>query len=105
MQWPPQSFLQTIVLCKCQKPVAAVHNIRQHDQATERNPGIESIGRDSMLLASIGTDKQFHTSANEFGITRVAKILHSLIEEIEIEIHTFSQGLRREVCHRLDTGV
>lgn len=35
-----------------------------------------------MLLASIGADKQFYTSANEFGITRVTKILHSLIDEI-----------------------
>jgi hypothetical protein len=58
-----------------------------------------------MLLASIGTDKQFHTPANEFDITMVAKILHSLIDEIEIEIHTLGQRLRSELRYRLDTGV
>jgi len=47
-----------------------------------------------MLLTPIGADKQLHATSYQFGITRVSKILYPLINEIQIEINTFSQRLR-----------
>jgi hypothetical protein len=73
-------------LSEGQKPVAAVYDIRQHDQSAERDAGIELVGGHSMLLAAVCTDEQLHATTDEVRITRVSKVLDPFVDAIQIHV-------------------
>lgn len=75
-----------------QETVAAVDDIRQHHQTTEGNPGIQLVRGDSVLLTAVGTDEQLHTAPDQVGIAGVSKVLHPLIDAIEIYIMALGDG-------------
>lgn len=47
------------------KAIASIDHVREDDQPTERDPFIETIGGNAMLLASVSTDEQLGASSGE----------------------------------------
>lgn len=75
-----------------QEAVAAVDDIGQHHQTTEGNPGIQLVRGDPVLLTPVGTDEQLHAAPDEVGIPGISKVLHPLVDAIEIHIMALGDG-------------
>ncbi len=72
--------VQRLWLVKGHEAIASCDDVRQDDQPTEGDTGVDVIGFDAMFLAPIGTDKIFGTVAGCREEVRIIEILHPLID-------------------------
>ena len=75
------------------KAITSIDHIREDDEPTERHSLIETIGRNTMLLASIGTDEQLGAGSREPQKAIVSHVSHTLIDQIEIDVSIGPQCL------------
>ncbi len=58
-----------------------------------------------MLLTAIGTDRHLYPSIDQTKIALIHNCLYPLIDEIEIDIDSFTQSRLRQLNNSLDAGM
>src|SRR5437867_7420720 len=87
------------------KAITSIDHVREDDKPAERHSLIETIGRNTMLLASVGTDEQLGASSREFQEAIVSHVSHTLIDQIEIDVYVGPQCLLAKTRDRRDARV
>ena len=92
-------------LGKRQKRIAGINDSGQHYEAAEGHIRVDSCGGNVMLLASIGASKHASPRLCEPLIVFGVNVLHTLIDQIQIDFMAGVEGRTRETVNSLGTGV
>jgi hypothetical protein len=92
-------------LGKRQKRITGINDSGQHYEAAEGHVRVDSRGGNVMLLASIGAGKHASPRLCEISIGIGVHVLHTFIEEIQIDFMAGVEGRTRETVNGLGTDV
>jgi len=91
--------------CKGEKAIATIDDTGEHNQAGKRRAGINLFRGDTVLLAAIRADGQFGPLIEEANVAMVPDVLDALVDEVEIDFDSSTQGGSGQMSDCLNTGI